>query len=75
MKIHNLRDRFGSRAYHLHIIGSYEGQLKPDKLITKLEKVEKYLGVIKGAYREGRKLRKVFKTIRKQPVVRNSPCK
>ena len=75
VKTHNLRDRFGSRAYHLHIIGPYEGQLKPDELITELEKVEKYLDVIKGAYREGRKLRKVFKTIRKQPVVRNSPCK
>ena len=47
MKTHNLRDRFGSRAYHLHIIGPYEGQLKPDELITELEKVEKYLDVIR----------------------------
>ena len=48
MKTHNLRDRFGSRAYHLHIIGFYEGQLKPNELITELEKVEKYLDVIRG---------------------------
>ena len=47
MKTHNLRDRFGSRAYHLHIIGFYEGQLKPDELITELEKVEKYLDVFR----------------------------
>nr|QNO52728.1 hypothetical protein JLLPAJDC_00040 [Methanosarcinales archaeon ANME-1 ERB6] len=48
MKAHNLRDRFGSRTYHLHIIGFYEGQLKSDELITELEKVEKYLDVIGG---------------------------
>jgi hypothetical protein len=34
VKAHNLRDRFGSRAYHLHITGSYEGQLKPDEFVT-----------------------------------------
>ena len=47
MKTHNLRDRFGSRTYHLHIIGFHEGQLKPGELITELEKVEKYLDVIR----------------------------
>ena len=47
VKTHNLRDRFGSRAYHLHIIGFHEGQLKPGELITELEKVEKYLDVIR----------------------------
>lgn len=51
MKTHNLRDMFGSRAYHLHIIGFYEGQLKSDELITELEKVEKYLDVIMGLVR------------------------
>ena len=53
VKAHNLRDRFGSRAYHLHIIGFYEGQLKPDELVTELEKVEKYLDVIRGLVRGG----------------------
>ena len=43
MKAHYLRDRFGSRAYHLHIIESYGGQLKPDEFVTGLEKVENYL--------------------------------
>ena len=47
METHNLRNRFGSRAYHLHIIESYEGQLKLDELIMELEKVEKYLDVIR----------------------------
>ena len=43
VKAHYLRDRFGSRAYHLHIIESYGGQLKPDEFVTGLEKVENYL--------------------------------
>lgn len=53
VKTHNLRDMFGSRAYHLHIIRSYEGQLKPDELITELEKVEKYLDVIREIIGKG----------------------
>jgi hypothetical protein len=54
VKTHNLRDRFGSRAYHLHIIGFYEGQLKPDELVPELEKVEKYLDVVRGLTEKGK---------------------
>lgn len=53
VETHNLRNRFGSRAYHLHIIGFYEGQLKPDEFITESEKAEKYLDVIREIIGKG----------------------
>ena len=54
METHNLRDRFGLRAYHLHTIGFYEGQLKPDELVPELEKVEKYLDVVRKLTEKGK---------------------
>lgn len=53
VETHNLRNRFGSRTYPLHIIGFHEGQLKPDELITESEKAEKYLDVIREIIGKG----------------------
>lgn len=41
-----LRDRFGSRAYHLHSIGFYEGLLEVDELKLEIEKVREYLEIV-----------------------------
>jgi hypothetical protein len=51
VKTHNLRDRFGSRAYHLNIIGFHEGQLKPDELITECWR---YLNVVRKLTEKGK---------------------
>ncbi|KPV64995.1 MAG: hypothetical protein AOA65_0594 [Candidatus Bathyarchaeota archaeon BA1] len=39
-----LSDRFGSRAYHLHSIGFYEGWLEMEEL--EIEKVKEYTEIV-----------------------------
>lgn len=41
-----LRDRFGSRAYHLHSVGFYEGWLEIEELKLEIEKVREYLEIM-----------------------------
>ena len=62
MKTHTLRDRFGSRTYHLHIIGFHEGQLKPGELITELE----IFRCSQETYREGERREKFLKFVNSQ---------
>ena len=62
MKTHNLRDRFGSRAYPLHIIGSYEDQLKPDEFVKEPE----IFGCSQETYREGERREKFLKFLNSQ---------
>jgi hypothetical protein len=40
-----IRDRFGSRAYHLQTIGFYEGGLDIEEFELEIEKVKEYLKI------------------------------
>ena len=43
-----LRDRFGSRAYHLHSVGFYEGWVEIEELKLEIEKVREYLEIMEN---------------------------
>lgn len=38
-----LRDRFGAREYHLHVLCFYEGEYTPKIIEEELEKVHRYV--------------------------------
>lgn len=43
-----VRDRFGSRAYHLHGISFYEGGLDIEEFKLEIDKVKEYLEIAEG---------------------------